>query len=328
MLTPSCGPLATGLLDMQQSTSCCIEPLLRPLSGLRSGSRLSLPSVNSQRLRLLGKQRYCSRASASRRGLEGPSPHPNRVQWPPGAPEDLPLAWDRLGRPQQQQQQRCPESAPRQWMRWVPQFLGALAISLVARARFSRLARAGPRWAWLCPRVQSALKRIPSMSSAMRQGHAGSAKCSPWFQGGRLHAGMTQRDWYHHLDKRSCACFCPELTSFPLPPSSKRRCLHARTARHYIHGTRRHRPCQRRSGRTDRAHSAMKVAYAQSPKQAGRATAAKPTAAAEAMGPAVSGARPLRPPPFRTAWPSHVLWSCSCAGETLGGRGLAPEIWS
>ena len=156
MLTPSCGPLATGLLNMQHSTSCCMKPLLRPLSGLRSGSRLSLPSVNSQR--------HCSRASASRRGPEGPSPHPNRVQWPPGAPEDLPVAWDGLGRPQQQQQ-RCTESAPRHWMRWVPQFLGALAISLVASARFAQSARAEPRWAWLCRviRVQSALKRIPSM---------------------------------------------------------------------------------------------------------------------------------------------------------------------
>lgn len=146
MLTPRCGPLATGPLGMQHSTSCCIKPLLRPLSGLSSGSLQSLQSVNSQRLRLRGKQRYCSRASASRGAPEGPSPHANRKQWPLGAPEDLPVAWDRLGQPQQQQQ-RCPMSARQQWIRWVPQFLGALAISLVASARFAQSARAETRWA-------------------------------------------------------------------------------------------------------------------------------------------------------------------------------------
>ena len=153
MLTLSCGPLATGPLRIRHSTSCCIKLLLRPLSGLRNGSLPPLQSVNSQWLRLPGKQRYCSKASASRKGPEGPSPHLNRVQWPPGAPEDLPVALDGLGKPQQQQQQQqqqqCPESVPRQWMRWVPQFLGALAISLVASARFAQSARSEPRWARL-----------------------------------------------------------------------------------------------------------------------------------------------------------------------------------
>ena len=174
MFIPSCGPLAAGALRIPHSPSCCTTAALRPFVRVLRGRPLSIQAVRAQRRRLPGAQRLrCSAAEPS---------HPSGQPEPLSSnhrrvfqPEDALYPCDPAEQPLQREQRLDGGRQP--WWSSLPQLLGAVAISLIATARFAHSAHARDRCVVLtlpafCPSPPAAACAAHSLLAQERSPHS------------------------------------------------------------------------------------------------------------------------------------------------------------
>mmetsp|Transcript_12892 Transcript_12892/g.38943 ORF Transcript_12892/g.38943 Transcript_12892/m.38943 type:complete len:1018 (-) Transcript_12892:2774-5827(-) len=141
MLSSSCSPLAAVPVTLHHSKTCLVNAAMRQFAGMLRGRPLSLQAMRCQRMRLPGCHRRSCRAMAFACLPEGGNPHKRGVQRRSDDPEGLPAVWqvseEALLAQAQQENRKSPH-----WFRAVPRLLGAVAISLIASARFAQPARA------------------------------------------------------------------------------------------------------------------------------------------------------------------------------------------